>query len=78
MYKKKYAMFSLEGDMLVDGIVRTALKNRFDFKWVEQKLEKLAETKGFGEATDKGFGEATDTHVLDMVWDAMQENANVL
>ena len=43
MYKKKYAMFSLEGDMLVDGIVNTALKNRFDFKWVEQKLEKLAE-----------------------------------
>jgi len=70
MYKKKYAMFSLEGDMLVDGIVNTALKNRFDFKWVEQKLEKLAETKR--------FGEATDTHVLDMVWDALKGNAYVL
>lgn len=61
MYKKKYNMFTVEGDILVGGIVETALKNRFDFRWIEKKLEKLAETKG--------FGEATDTHVLDMVWE---------
>jgi len=70
MYKKKYNMFTVEGDILVGGIVETALKNRFDFRWIEEKLEKLAETKG--------FEEATDTHVLDMVWDALKGNAYVL
>ena len=69
MYKKKYNMFTVEGDILVGGIVETALKNRFDFRWIEKKLEKLAETKG--------FEEATDTHVLDMVWDALKGNAYV-
>ena len=70
MYKKKYNMFTVEGDILVGGIVETALKNRFDFRWIEKKLEKLAETKG--------FEEATDTHVLDMVWAGLKGNAYVV
>ena len=69
MYVKKYAMFTVEGDIMVGDIVHKALKNRRDFKWIETQLKKLAETKG--------FEEATDTHVLDMVWDALKGNAYV-
>jgi|TARA_R110002020_G_scaffold223756_1_gene432973 hypothetical protein len=70
MYKKKYAMFTIEGDIMVGDIVHKALKNRRDFRWIEKQLEALSKKKG--------FEEATDTHVSDMVWDALKGNAYVL
>ena len=34
-----YAMETKSGDILVDGIVQTAISNEFDYEWVYSKLE---------------------------------------
>ena len=47
-----YAMETKSGDILVDGIVQTAISNEFDYEWVYSKLLILSKTKGFEGATD--------------------------
>ena len=47
-----YAMETTSGDILVDGIVQTAITNKFDYDWVYGKLLILSKTKGFEGATD--------------------------
>ena len=58
-----YGMFTEEGDILVNGIVDVAKGTDADLSWVLDKLYKLGETKG--------FGEATDTMVREAVFDAI-------
>ena len=58
-----YGMFTEEGDILVNGIVDVAKGTDADWSWVLDKLYKLGETKG--------FGEATDTMVREAVFDAI-------
>jgi len=53
-----YAMETKSGDILVDGIVQTAISNDFDYEWVYSKLVLLAETTGFEGATDTMVREA--------------------
>ena len=39
-----YAMETIQsGDILVDGIVQTAIKNKFDYDWVVKKLMILSD-----------------------------------
>ena len=52
-----YAMETKSGDILVDGIVQTAISNDFDYEWVYSKLVLLAES-GFDGATDSMVREA--------------------
>ena len=60
---ESYGMFTEEGDILVDGIVEVAKGTDADWSWVLDKLYKLGETEG--------FGEATDTMVREAVFDAI-------
>ena len=60
----KYAMETTSGDILVDGIVQTAIKNKFDYDWVYSKLLILSKTKSFEGATDTMVREAV-IHELD-------------
>ena len=60
----KYAMETKSGDILVDGIVQTAIKNKFDYDWVYSKLLILSKTKSFEGATDTMVREAV-IHELD-------------
>lgn len=53
-----YAMETKSGDILVDGIVQTAISNEFDYEWVYSKLLILSKTKGFEGATDTMVREA--------------------
>ena len=53
-----YAMETKSGDILVDGIVQTAISNEFDYEWVYSKLLILSKTKGFEGATDTMVSEA--------------------
>ena len=53
-----YAMETKSGDILVDGIVQTAISNEFDYEWGYSKLLILSKTKGFGGATDTMVREA--------------------
>ena len=53
-----YAMETKSGDMLVDGIVQTAISNNFDYEWVYSNLLILSKTKGFEGATDTMVREA--------------------
>ena len=59
-----YAMETTSGDILVDGIVQTAITNKFDYDWVYGKLLILSKTKGFEGATDTMVREAV-IHELD-------------
>ena len=52
-----YAMETKSGDILVDGIVQTAISNEFDYEWVYSKLVLLSES-GFEGATDTMVREA--------------------
>ena len=58
-----YAMETKSGDILVDGIVQTAISNEFDYEWVYSKLVLLSES-GFEGATDTMVREAV-IHELD-------------
>tara|TARA_B000000460_G_C21418052_1_gene349575 strand:- start:556 stop:765 length:210 start_codon:yes stop_codon:yes gene_type:complete len=53
-----YAMETKSGDILVDGIVQTAISNEFDYEWVYSKLAILSQTAGFEGATDTMVREA--------------------
>ena len=53
-----YAMETKSGDILVDGIVQTAIQNKFDYDWVVKKLMLLEDTPGFEGATDTMVREA--------------------
>ena len=59
-----YAMETKSGDILVDGIVQTAISNEFDYEWVYSKLGILSQTPGFEGATDTMVREAV-IHELD-------------
>ena len=54
-----YAMETKSGDILVDGIVQTAIKNNFGYDWVYKKLCILSDsTEEFAGATDTMVREA--------------------
>ena len=53
-----YAMETKSGDILVDGIVQTAIKNKFDYDWVVEKLMILSDTPSFEGAMDTMVREA--------------------
>ena len=53
-----YAMETKSGNILVEGIVQTALKNKFSYDWVVGRLNVLSDTKGFEEAMDTMVREA--------------------
>ena len=53
-----YWMETKSGNILVDGIVQTAIKNKFDYDWVFKKLMLLEDTPGFEGATDTMVREA--------------------
>ena len=53
-----YAMETKSGDILVDGIVQTAIRNNFDYDWVYEKLLILSDTPGLEGATDTMVREA--------------------
>ena len=59
-----YAMETKSGDILVDGIVQTAISNEFDYECVYSKLLILSKTKSFEGATDTMVREAV-IHELD-------------
>ena len=60
-----YAMETTSGDILVDGIVQTAISNEFDYEWVYSKLVLLSES---------GFEGATDTMVREAVIHELEKN----
>ena len=60
-----YAMETKSGDILVDGIVQTAISNEFDYEWVYSKLVLLSES---------GFEGATDTMVREAVIYELEKN----
>lgn len=60
-----YAMETKSGDILVDGIVQTAISNEFDYEWVYSKLVLLSES---------GFEGATDTMVREAVIHELEKN----
>ena len=53
-----YAMETKSGDILVDGIVQTAIKNKFDYDWVVKKLMILSDNPAFDGAMDTMVREA--------------------
>ena len=53
-----YAMETQSGDILVDGIVQTAIKNKFTYDWVVQKLQILSDNPAFEGAMDTMVREA--------------------
>ena len=53
-----YAMETKSGDILVDGIVQTAIKNKFDCDWVVKKLMILSNVPEFDGAMDTMVREA--------------------
>ena len=53
-----YAMETKSGDILVDGIVQTAIKNKFDYDWVVKKLMILSNVPEFDGAMDTMVREA--------------------
>ena len=53
-----YAMETKSGDILVDGIVQTAIKNKFDYDWVVKKLMILSDVPEFDGAMDTMVREA--------------------
>ena len=60
-----YAMETKSGDILVDGIVQTAISNEFDYEWGYSKLVLLSES---------GFEGATDTMVREAVIHELEKN----
>ena len=54
----KYAMETKSGDILVDGIVQTAIKNKFTYDWVVKKLMILSNVPEFDGAMDTMVREA--------------------
>ena len=53
-----YAMETQSGDILVDGIVQTAIKNKFTYDWVVKKLMILSNVPEFDGAMDTMVREA--------------------
>ena len=53
-----YAMETTSGDILVDGIVQTAIRNKFDYDWVVKKLMILSNVPEFDGAMDTMVREA--------------------
>ena len=53
-----YAMETTSGDILVDGIVQTAIRNKFDYDWVVKKLIILSNVPEFDGAMDTMVREA--------------------
>ena len=66
MSKHDYGMFTESGNILVGGIVDTAIVNNFDYIWVKKKLELLSETPSFCEA---GFRPVRDAAFKNL-WNA--------
>ena len=62
-----YAMDTQSGDILVDGIVQTAIRNNFDYDWVYNKLCILSDST-------EEFAGATDTMVREAVINELEKN----
>ena len=58
-----FGMYTDNGNILIQGIVDVAKSTNADWPWVYEKLEMLAKTKG--------FEEATDTMVREIVFDTI-------
>ena len=63
-----YGMFTKSGNILVGGIVDTAIANGFDCNWVKKKLELLSETPSTCEA---GFRDVRDA-AFKTLWNAVE------
>ena len=63
-----YGMFTESGNILVGGIVDTAIANDFDCNWVKKKLELLSETPSTCEA---GFRDVRDA-AFKTLWNAVE------
>jgi len=68
MSKHDYGMFTESGNILVGGIVDTAIANDFDCNWVKKKLELLSETPSTCEA---GFRDVRDA-AFKTLWNAVE------
>ena len=62
-----YAMDTQSGDILVDGIVQTAIRNNFDYDWVYNILCILSDST-------EEFAGATDTMVREAVIMELEKN----
>lgn len=63
-----FGMYTDNGNILIQGIVDVAKSTNADWPWVYEKLEMLAKTKG--------FEEATDTMVREIVFDTVGYSNN--
>ena len=60
-----YAMYTRDGNAMVEAVVAAAINMRRDFTYVMSKLEILAETEA--------YAEATDTEVRETVYEVMRK-----
>ena len=64
-----YAMFTEEGNVMVNSIVTAAIDMERDFDYVMDKLNMLQETEA--------YAEATDTEVRETVYEVMRDKGLV-
>ena len=64
-----YAMFTEEGNAMVNAIVTAAIDMERDFDYVMDKLNMLQETEA--------YAEATDTEVRETVYEVMRKEGLV-
>ena len=64
-----YAMFTEEGNAMVNAIVTAAIDMERDFDYVMDKLNMLQETEA--------YAEATDTEVRETVYEVMRDKGLV-
>ena len=64
-----YAMFTEEGNVMVNAIVTAAIDMERDFDYVMDKLNMLQETEA--------YAEATDTEVRETVYEVMRKEGLV-
>lgn len=55
--KTDFAMFTKEGNVMIAGIVKTAIRCRFTWPEVLDVLEAASQNEGFGEAMDTAVRE---------------------
>ena len=64
-----YAMFTRDGNAMVEAVVAAAINMRRDFTYVMSKLEILAETEA--------YSECLDTEVRETVYEVMNKEGLV-
>ena len=64
-----YAMFTEEGNVMVNAIVTAAIDMERDYDYVMDKLNMLQETEA--------YAEATDTEVREIVYEVMRDKGLV-